>query len=470
MSANELIVGEPRLGWLIDDNQNTPHVAVMLLDTGNAIELTVPLKGTFKEDDPYARWFMPNYTEYGDDPGRTEYTYAPPRNLLFTDGYGVVVLVDCRTGSSLVKMAGPMGGHGKIIANYAVLGGHSLDYDTLNGLQTESPGVTAWSRLGDVNVIQGREETTKTLVSETVELGVPGVLDISKTMNLTLEPMLKHHKEDSHVTVRNSVTVRTFVTEPVDWETHLETHTAVLDLASISAWRPFGFSEVRVHRGDGSERSAGDTALRDRWAKVATHRLWEHKAWTKRLRFLFPYEEVGASGIDDWLNLRRDYKEALDSLIGILRSDEPWSRASIIQSGVMLETLGYLIDTIKLESREQSKSKADGKRGQISFNCALRLVLDDMVIKPFKFVHSGGRIEPMEEENWIKETNRIYMGLKHYDRRASDPLDSLDSLNSMKMNLQVMRCWVALQLGISPKTLEENLKHDPLSNKFVKEG
>ena len=465
MSANELIVGEPRLGWLIDDNENTPDVAVMLLDTGGSIELTIPLKGTLKEDDPYTRWFMSRGVEYGDDPDRAKYTYYPPRNLLFTDSYGVVVLVGCRTGDSLVKMAGPMGGHGKIIANYAVLGGRSLDYDTLNGLQTESPGVTAWSRLGDVNVIQGREETTKTLVSETVELGAPGTLNISKTMNLTLEPILKHYKENSHVTVHNSVAVRTLVTEPVDWETHLETHTAVLDLASISAWLPFGFSEVHVHRTDDPECSIAGTPLKDRWAKVATHRLWEHKAWTKRLRFLFPYEEIGARGIDKWLTLRSDYKEALDSLIGILRSDESWSRASIIQSGVMLETLGYLIDTIKLESREQRKAR----RGQISFNCALRLILDDMAIKPFKFVHSGGQVESMREESWIKETNRIYMGLKHYDRRASDPLDSLDSLNSMKMNLQVMRCWVALQLGVSPKTLEENLKHDPLSNKFVKE-
>jgi len=39
MADNELIVGEPRLGWLIDGNPDTTESAVMLRDTGFSIHV-----------------------------------------------------------------------------------------------------------------------------------------------------------------------------------------------------------------------------------------------------------------------------------------------------------------------------------------------------------------------------------------------------------------------------------------------
>ena len=59
MSANTLVVCEPRLGWLIRGNPDippdTPEVAVMLRDTGTDIELTVPLSSILNPADHYAR-------------------------------------------------------------------------------------------------------------------------------------------------------------------------------------------------------------------------------------------------------------------------------------------------------------------------------------------------------------------------------------------------------------------------------
>ena len=57
MADNELIVSEPRLGWLIDGNPKTPETAAMLRDTGSIIELRIPLQGMLREDGPYARWW-----------------------------------------------------------------------------------------------------------------------------------------------------------------------------------------------------------------------------------------------------------------------------------------------------------------------------------------------------------------------------------------------------------------------------
>ena len=73
MADNELIVGEPRLGWLIDGNPETPEAAVMLRDTGSVIELRIPLQGMLREDGPYARWWS-SLTIHADDPKQTKYS------------------------------------------------------------------------------------------------------------------------------------------------------------------------------------------------------------------------------------------------------------------------------------------------------------------------------------------------------------------------------------------------------------
>ena len=99
MADNELIVGEPRLGWLIDGNPETPEAAVMLRDTGSVIELRIPLQGVFGEEGPYGRWWS-SCTMYADDPERTKYSYTPPRVMLFHDDCGVVALVGCRAGGA----------------------------------------------------------------------------------------------------------------------------------------------------------------------------------------------------------------------------------------------------------------------------------------------------------------------------------------------------------------------------------
>ena len=122
MADNELIVGEPRLGWLIDGNPETPEAAVMLRDTGSVIELRIPLQGMLREDGPYARWWS-SLTMHADDPEQTKYSYTPPRVMLFHDDCGVVALVGCRAGGTRQTLDA---GYGVIVANYAVLGGRSF--------------------------------------------------------------------------------------------------------------------------------------------------------------------------------------------------------------------------------------------------------------------------------------------------------------------------------------------------------
>ena len=139
MANNELIVGEPRLGWLIDGNPETPEAAVMLRDTGSVIELRIPLQGMLREDGPYARWWS-SLTIHTDDPKQTKYSHTPPRVMLFHDDRGVVVLVGCRAGGARQTLDA---GYGVIVANYAVLGGRSPKYDKINGIRVSRPWLSS---------------------------------------------------------------------------------------------------------------------------------------------------------------------------------------------------------------------------------------------------------------------------------------------------------------------------------------
>lgn len=447
MTDNELVVGEPRLGWLADGNPDTPDVAVMLRNTGDVIELTVPLKGKGQGEELYERWWASEFTMYADDPDRTTYDYKPPRVLQFHDVYGTVVLVGCRS-TSYSRTVGSSS-NGKIVANYAVLGGRNLNYETINGMRTEIPALVKWTRLGTMKIERETDEQGR-LQGLQMKLGAFDPIEIDDDRRVTLRSMWTADTRNGQFNAHEWITLQTEYDNEISWDDQLLTHGAILDLVSIAAWRPFGYANVEVNRADDPERALGGNVIDKRWAQVVTHRLLKHESWKKEPRFLFPYEEVGTKGVRRWLIMRNKYDQAFGPLLSILRSDSPWSESNVVQSGIALENLGYLIDSIKHDSTNQNQGS---RKGYMSFNCALKLILDDMEIVPVA-----------DRERWIENANKAYMGLKHFNRPTPD---TIDMLNVLKMNILVIRFWVALQLGVDPKTLKDNLELDPLANPFI---
>jgi hypothetical protein len=434
MSNNELTSIEPRLGWLVDGNPNTEHVAVLLRDTGAAIELTIPLKEMHGEGNPYSRWWSTGIL-FMDDPDRTKHSYKPPRVLLMSDDYGAVALVGCRAAGYRSSFAV---GRGRIVANYAVLGGESLRYEAVHGIRTEIPALAVWTRLSGMEV-SVKWDSEHRAESVRMTLMSPPAISLSRRMNLTMQLTWRTERPSGRFVAIEGIKLETKVTKARDWDEHLHVHGAMLDLVSIASWNAFGFSVVEVQRADARSATA--------WLKVVTHRLPKHEEWDKEPRFLFPYDEVGPRGIKRWLDLRRDYGRVVGPLLNILRSDKPWSHTSLVQSGIALEMLGYLVDTIKNNGANLNS------RSQMSFKVGLQVILDDMETKPFS-----------DTVGWIDRAWESYMGSKHPDR--AEP-DSLDMLNALRENLLVLRFWVALQLGVKAKTLDENVSMEPHSHEFV---
>ncbi|MEX1142576.1 MAG: HEPN domain-containing protein [Thermoleophilaceae bacterium] len=441
MAKNELLVGEPRLGWFIDGNPDTEQIAVMLQDTGTAIELTIPLRGMFAADDPYGRWWSSGFA-FNDDPDRTKHSYKPPRVLLLHDNNGPVVLVGCRSGDSSTNFNV---GQGRIVANYAVLGGRTLKYEKIHGLRTEIPALAAWTRLSSMEV-KTQADTKNRVQSVQMTLADAPPVPLARPVNLTMRSSWRTQNPRGSFLAYEGVKLDTTVRSARTWDEHLHIHDAVLNLVSIAAWQPFGYSEIEVHRTDDPERNLAGGDMGERWSQVATHRLPKHKPWSKEPRFLFPYSGIGPRGISRWLRLQRDYDQAVGPLLGILRADDQWSHSSVVQSGIALEALGYLIEVRKNNGAHLNSRK------QINFKIALQVILGDMRVAPF-----------VDTASWIRRASDVYMGAKHPDR--SEP-DSLVMLNTLRENLLILRCWIALQLGVTAKSLSERLSADPLAHDF----
>lgn len=459
MADNELIVGEPRLGWLIDGNPKTPETAVMLRDTGAIIELRIPLQGMFREDGPYARWWS-SLTMHADDPEQTKYSYTPPRVMLFHDDRGFVALVGCRaSGARQARHAG----YGVIVANYAVLDGISSKYDKINGMRSDIPAMSAWTGITSM-AVKPNNDSEGLLEAVQVELKRLPPVSISRTLNLVIHPLWDASQRRAAFSTRERIMLETKVKDARSWEEHLMVHGAVWDLVSIAAWRPFTVTRLEVCRGDDLGNTLKGTT--ECWRRVATHRLPQYgDDDSRKLSFLFWYDNIGARGVKHWLRLREEYTDAFDPFLSILRSDDPWNDTNVVQIGIVLEKLGYLIDIKKNEGAHLNG------QDQLSFMKALQVILDDMPVTPFvgddeseNEVHENELSVDDTSDAWKRNIRAAYMGLKHADRTMPD---SLDLINALRKSILVVRFWVAHQLGVHENVLKEGRKYDPLSKPFI---
>lgn len=444
MGNNQLRVGEPRLCRLIVGDPDEQKDVVMLRDTGDAIEATFPISGMAGSGGAYDRWWSRGIT-YGDDPDRVNYSYSPPSVMLLYDSSGYVVLIGCRaTGWERTLNAG----RGIIVADFAVLGGKSLDYGQINGMRTTSPAYSRWMGGSSISIDRDVDQSSR-LQSLTLRLKRVEDLQVSRKFGLSAHRDWRVTPVLGGYDVRETLAFETLFEDPRTWSVHLDLHLAVLDLISIAAWKNCAFGEIRVNRKDDPEKTLGGNVVSVRWPEVVSHVLPGDDVSDCGKNFLFTYDDVSSDAIDMWLQLRVDYGRALDYLLRILRSGHTWSPQSTIMSGIALEQLGYLI-----EDHSKNGSHLDN-RGQLHFKDALGVILDGMETIP---------IEHDEIEGWKERCRNVYMGAKHADR---EEVDHLTTLNTLRENLLVLRYWIAQRLGVSGDVLERNLAQDPLKSGFV---
>jgi len=413
----------------------------MLRDTGNAIEATFPIAGMVDSGGSYDRWWSRGVT-YGDDP---DYSYSPPSVMLLYDDNGSVVLIGCRATEWKRTLNA---GRGVIVADFAVIGGESLDYGKINGMRTASPAYSQWMGGSSISVNRDVDQSDR-LQSLTLSLKRVEDFQVSQRFSLSARWDWRVMPVLGGYDVRESLVFQTVVEDPREWSAHLNLHLAVLDLISIAAWKNCAFSEIYVNRRDDPEKALAGNILGVRWAEVMSRVLPGDDVSDCGKNFLFTYNDASSGVIDIWFQLKMDYGRALDYLLRILRSGHTWSPQSAVISSIALEQLGYLI-----EDHDNSRSHLDN-RGQLHFKDALGVILDDMEAIP---------IGCDDVEGWKERCRNVYMGAKHADREEAD---HLTMLNTLRENLLVLRYWIAQRLGVSGDVLERNLARDPLKSGFV---
>lgn len=435
--SNQLILGEPRLGGLFDGDPDTDPIVVMLRDTGHTIELEIPLSDT-PAGASYRHWWSSKIRSPNDGKG-TESRSGVPRSLGFRDNHGSVVLLGCRGPDAFLPL---FTGRGRVVANHAILGATRLNYERINGMRTEIPALRPWADLHSITW-QAEEDDKKRATSVTATAVGTDKIRLSRRLNLTMRSIWDTAGPDGEFTIREKSVVETKVGRPRAWHDHLRTHAAVLDLVSIAAWNAFGYKNVRVHRADDPLRDSSGREHGPMWPSVVSHQLPAHKPIPKNQKFLFHFDELGTGAIAKWLDLRKSHARAIGPLVNILRSERTWSRANVVLGGIALEALGYVIEVTENGGENLTS------RDQLRFRNAVTAV-----VKTMEFI-------PLDDcEGWVDRACQVHRALKHPDKPEPD---SLDAINTLRETLLVIRCWIALRLGVQPEVLESRLRTDALA-------
>lgn len=154
----------------------------------------------------------------------------------------------------------------------------------------------------------------------------------ARSLNLTMKSTWRTKDSIDRFVAYEGVKLTTRVARPGGWDGHLNLRGAILDLVSFAAWRPFGFSSIEVLRTDDPIRTVNSAQLQENWCSISMRRVLRHEPWTKKIRFLFLWEEIGPSRVARWLELRSDYYQTIGLILNVLHSDDVWSHSSTVQT------------------------------------------------------------------------------------------------------------------------------------------
>jgi hypothetical protein len=438
VAQNVLEKGVARLGWLYDGREDTEDRAVSLLDTGSQIELKVPTGGLADRTDPYMRWFAEG-VGFGDDPDRSRFQYAPPETLLFHDSDGWVVLVGCRAGATSLSLDS---GHGTVVAALAVLGGRTLDYGRVNGLQTRIPALAQWTGFRSIQRAPAQGSGAPAGV-RTFEFGPRDEIPIAEAMGLRLWTSAHEAPRDPLGATRLEewAGIETRVEEAVDWRDHLYEHEGIRRLLTILAWTRLGYARMEVSRDDDPERSLSGSVVAPRWSDIATHVVPNQGDRSRPWSFLVEFDDIGADGVGKWPAVRRQFAQAMEPLFAMADSESLDLTGDILRCGAAIEALGYRI------CADDHRGKHFNKQGWIAYSQAARHIAEDVVWEPVT-----------DRDEWIKRSNRCYVASKHPDKNLPD---TLTLANTLRENLLMMRVWVVSRLGCEAQRLEARVQQNP---------
>ena len=282
------------------------------------------------------------------------------------------------------------------------------------------------------------------LQSLTFEVDKHDTIHVRKRLNLSVNPAWSGTSGHQHFEIDGPVYVETQVSKPRTWEEHLLEHERLLNLACLSAWQPFRFTEIFASRDEDPQPMCTGQKESRKWNPVVTHRGYQDvPGIPDNPRFLFRFADIGLGGVRNWLRLSEECGDAIALLMNILRSGQARNPLHVLSVGAMLEEIAAYI--LKKKGTETSRIN------RITYESKMQAIIEDLPLIPFD-----------NPEGWAKNTRDVYTASKH---AGNDKPDLLKRLEVVREGILAARIWIASKLGAEPALLEDCLQLDLLATK-----
>lgn len=446
--ANVLVEGQPRIGWVSwEGNDDAKPFPTMLEDTGVVLRLRLPFPPGLPFDYPLYCWWVES-TDVRKEANSFSFVSRNvdrvPRLLRFWDLSGSVILVGCHYLGYCESFVRGVCAEGRVQVQYAVLGAQHSNYARVNAVRTRSPGISKWFGLTGFATNRVTDEQGR-LQSLTFEVDKHDTILVRKRLNLSVNPSWSGTSGHQHFEIDGPVYVETQVSKPRTWEEHLLEHERLLNLACLSAWQPFRFTEIFASRDEDPQSMYTGQKESRKWNPVVTHRGYQDvPGIPDNPRFLFRFSDIGMDGVRNWLRLSEECGEAIALLMNILRSGQAWNPIHVLSVGAMLEEIAaYILKNKGMEASRINRSSYESK---------MQAIIEDLPIIPFD-----------NPEGWAKNTRDIYTASKH---AGNDKPDLLKQLEVVREGILAARIWIACKLGAEPALFKGCLQLDPLATKL----
>ncbi|GAA3537257.1 hypothetical protein GCM10022235_00890 [Kribbella ginsengisoli] len=279
----------------------------MLHDTGSQIELSF----MFEYGTELERMVTGRMVVWGDDPEYRNHDYELPEVAWFADARGSFCLVDPRGWRTI----GGLGREGRIRFRTAVLTGHrGITYAKINAVRSRVEGLERWMAITSVHHerLRNRDDGATDLI--TLKRHEPVVF--SRQLNAALVPsyVFKESGVPGQKLINDEIHVLTKATTARDWNDDLDLHRSIRELLVVAGWERCGIKDIEVRRDSDPERAIAGNVLAPRWAPVTTYALDRPKGAAHQDRFLFSYDDIGATGVRRWARLRGTYRRGRPAL------------------------------------------------------------------------------------------------------------------------------------------------------------
>lgn len=419
---NRLEVGMTRIMHTRSGQSGTDEVVVVTLDHHGALVTWPRALGFVEAFDLNSETFIP-------DP------------LIARDGRGWLTLSGGRTkGASASSLA-----HSEQRIRYrtaVATGAHGRDYAMINGMKTEVQGLARWAKM---TAVETRLQFAKDGGVDELTLAAKNLPshELGGSFALKLMTSYSHqpHPKDGVYTITGRLTVETRTHSRRPWSTHVSQHRMIQDLMCLAYSYPCASVMKAAMRHDDQQFQTPNDPRRW-WPEVFEPTFGRGERSEEPLgdrEPLFYLDETDPFRVTAWLNGFETWSRPTWIAVTTLFQRNSTVEAQLLQVGVALEALGYAI-WCNMDTRSNKTP---------SYRELLKVVTDSVgVANPA--IYGPSR----RAGTWRDRFNRAFKGVKHADKT---PVSGREAITLAQQGFLLIRCWLALELGVERRLLRERL-------------